>query len=126
MGDRVVCITNAFHKGEDRLITLEKRRAPRVDLKLECNVNFSSQIKARSVNISETGICLFADEDLGDNQFITLMVNLRQDEMVKFICKVIWIMQLQPSLYQYGLEFWDIESRKVTLFKDYIQQYTGR
>jgi c-di-GMP-binding flagellar brake protein YcgR len=123
MESKVVRVVSSLSGGVDKLIALEKREYPRVDIKLDLSINFSNSIKAKTINVSESGICFFADDDLGESKFMTLIIYLAQNESVKAIGKVVWVLQLQPLLYQYGLKFWDIDPERLAYLREFIEQH---
>jgi len=104
---------------------IENRRSPRVDLTviIDC-MDFieSVKIKAKSKNISQTGICITTQKSLPKGRHVDLLFNLPADIHIKAIAEVKWSYKIEANYYANGLAFSDIKEQDVKKIEKYIEE----
>ena len=84
-----------------------KRRHPRIPL--DVRVNYAFDAFAYSKDISESGICLIAEKDLGEGKMLNLVFYLpERDQPIESFGKVVWAREATEHFYENGVSFWDI------------------
>jgi len=95
-----------------------KRRFQRVNL--EILVNYGKKAPAKTLNISEDGICLLVEKPLEIKSFLTLVFTLPNSIEIKAIGKVVWNRKIGTYAFKNGIEFWNIDESDKKALKQYI------
>jgi c-di-GMP-binding flagellar brake protein YcgR len=97
----------------------DKRKFPRLPLDVE--VNFQKNAIARSKDISEGGLCIIAEDEYEVNKINTMVFTLPSGEKIKTMGKIVRARQASEHLFEYGVEFWDIEDEDSKTIKEFFE-----
>ncbi len=97
----------------------ERRTGPRLLLGL--SVNFISA-EAEAKNVSDGGMCITASEKYVAGQIADIMFFLPDHQAIKAQGRIVWSRKIGIDLYDYGIEFIDLEKKHI----DFLQAYISR
>ena len=95
-----------------------RRQFQRVNL--EILVIYGKKAPAKTLNMSEDGICLLVEKPLEIKSFLTLTFPLPNNIEIKAIGKVVWNREIEPDPLIHGIEFWKIDESDKNALKQYI------
>ncbi len=97
----------------------EKRQFPR--FYLDILVNYSTNAKTRSKDISQEGICIITKKAFKKDSYLNLVFTLPEDtKEIKAYGKVVWSKMKKSNLYENGIKFWHISNFDKEKIKKYI------
>ena len=96
----------------------ERRKHKRTEI--DILVNYSKKAKVLTKNISEAGMCILSDSPFIQGTILNLRFYLLGKEEIKVYGKVIWNREIDPGIYENGIEFWNINNKDKETIKKYI------
>ncbi len=97
----------------------ERRAGPR--LLLGVSVDFISS-EAEAKNVSDSGMCITSSEKYASGQIADIMFFLPSHQAIKATGRIVWTRKIGPDLYDYGVEFIDLEKKYVDFLQAYVSQ----
>jgi hypothetical protein len=102
----------------------DKRKYPRKSL--DVLVNYKKTHIARSKDISQGGICLISDEALEVGAFLNLVFYLPNKEEIQALGKIKWSKKASETLFESGVEFWQLDDSQTKRIDSYLASEIDR
>ena len=109
----------------------EARKFPRID-----SLNFTyfcldedgevvSENMGRTLNVSETGICLETHIDISPRYHLLITLAL-EDELLEVRGKVVFCRPGEGGMYETGVEFEELDEKSRQRYQQYINHFQGQ
>ncbi len=111
----------------------EKRKHARIDSLHLLNYVFSekdsgagfTQGMGRTLNVSESGILLETHTPINANSIISLTIGFKED-VVDIKGRVIYTKENEKSMYESGIEFFDVDEKAGVILQKYITAFNSK
>lgn len=82
---------------------IDRRRFPRATINVILSAD--KEVKAHIKNLSEGGICIITQVELGRGRFIRLAFELPDGRDLRIKGKVIWSLRTENGVFENGIDF---------------------
>ncbi|MBN2531947.1 MAG: PilZ domain-containing protein [Spirochaetales bacterium] len=90
--------------------------------KFNAFIDYSSEKKAESKNISIGGICILIDHHISEGTILFLVIPLKKMGIIQVIGEVIWSKKVSDKKYEAGIEFLSLNDFSKDKISSYIEE----
>lgn len=110
----------------------EKRKFSRIDsinllnyIHFDENEEQANQGMGRTLNVSESGICLETHNPIDISHIVSLTIGFKED-VVDIKGKVIYMKESSDGMYESGIEFFEMDDNARSVLKRYIAAFNAQ
>lgn len=109
----------------------ERKSWEREERRKKCRVNFSVSIncdrsqRCRSLNLSESGMCIATEKEFEVSSFVTLAFELDNNVSIKTHGIIVWSKKISAAEFTHGIKFWHLDRISQKRLKEFIEKQTA-